>query len=316
MASSFPQTDRPDAVEQVSYDCKSFRSIRPFLPQLIASQRDGVVGVEVQGQLVRVREQEEHDSRADRTGQVLWPAAILLARWMAQLYGSRAHPPRRLVGVELGCGLGFTGISCAQLLADRFAEVYVTDLDASCARENVGLQREPAAVEDGGAVETEAGSEACSGGCELHALDLPWGPEALDAEAAALDGRADVVFASDVIYNQDTEVLQMLAETIDRLLRRETDADLTNAEAGPAAAEAQEVVSDVAAEPSLEVAADLITRPHALIAFEMRNNWFSQAEFHEICEGLGYEIDSTKITPKGHQGEDYYIWILTRKREQ
>ena len=125
---------------------------------------------------------------ADGTSRRLWPAAIVLARY---LY---AHPElvRGKRVVELGAGAGAAGLVCAALGATH-----------------VSLTDEPDALpllSDNVARNESAGA---LGGCSLAVLPCSWGDEEhISALVEAAGGPFDVVIACEVVYKQEPEVLQ------------------------------------------------------------------------------------------------------------
>jgi len=144
-------------------------------------------------------------SRRARIGHEIelkvWPAAVMLARWLW------AHAPlvRGRSVLEIGSGVGLAGLAAARCGA---AEVFVTDIDGPalrCARENAaknGLEgrvtvtrldwAEPPILRSAGPAEEETVAKAPEAG-ESEAAD------AVEEEEVRLRAPFDVMVAADIV---------------------------------------------------------------------------------------------------------------------
>lgn len=138
---------------------------------------------------------------AVQSGQYIWPAAPVLANWLAAHLGREGEGagPGGLC-VELGAGCGLCGILCARLWHPR-GEVVFTDWDPGTLRqveENVGMQ--------------EPGSVRCRWRTEL----LEWGRPCGHVAAERWADGASLLIGSDLIY--DLSVVAPLFASVGALL--------------------------------------------------------------------------------------------------
>lgn len=132
----------------------------------------------------------------DLTGQVVWPAAMLLS-WAVLRRAEAGLLPTRCRVLELGAGMGLTGLLSAQLPA--VAEVVLTDgneVVCETLRENVALQKQSASAVS----------------CE----QLQWGAGPRLEAFASQHGRFELIVGADCVYWQSG--IAPLLQTCDRLL--------------------------------------------------------------------------------------------------
>lgn len=126
--------------------------------------------------------------------QVLWACGRHLANHLCEapelIQGKRC--------IELGAGIGLTGIAAAALGA---SEVVLTDVPAA-----MSLLRANAAA-----------ASASHEGCRLIAQELLWGEQA-HIEQALSRGAYEVVLGADILYFQSKEDVVKLVATMDGLL--------------------------------------------------------------------------------------------------
>lgn len=209
-------------------------------------------------------EGDDIDVTGDDTGGVLWPAAVHLASWLVEEYSGKSSSLRI---IELGCGVGFSGIVAAHL--DSVASVMLTDQNLGFARANVEL------------------IEKDDVRSKISVNQLMWGDEEEVKKCKGDVGAFDIVIASDILYGQESHVLQSLAWTMKALL----------------VADAQ------APRPS-----DSARKNVAFVILEMRNYWFETHEWIASCEALGFEIDCKTAGPQKDDPDsdapEWYLYIL------
>ena len=163
----------------------------------VYSNCDAIVSFEHAALAQPVRIEQRPDAaaalEADGTCRRLWPAALVLSRYLC------VHPElvRGKRVVELGAGAGAVGLVCAALGAQR---VVLTDMAEALPllRDNV------------------ARNAKVGGDSTVDVLPCRWGDEA-DAAALLAGGGFDLVVACEVVYKQDEVVLQQLAQTMSLL---------------------------------------------------------------------------------------------------
>lgn len=138
---------------------------------------------------------------AVQSGQYVWPAAPVLARWLAaQLCSGEAGDGPGGLCVELGAGCGLCGILCA-LLWHPEGEVVFTDWDPGTLRqvaENVEMQ----------------GSDSVR--CRWRTELLEWGKPCGHVATRRWADGASLLIGSDVIY--DVSVVAPLFGSVGALL--------------------------------------------------------------------------------------------------
>lgn len=151
--------------------------------------------------VVEVRCIDDDGPGALQSGHYVWPAAPVLAGFVARQWGRHATlklPPQARV-LELGSGCGMVGLTVAQM--DGCARVVMTDHDPGTIK-----LIEEGVVRNGGRLRAE---------CKAALLE--WG-DAGAAVALAKDG-FHLVIASDVIYSID--VVRPLMATVAAVLKGE-----------------------------------------------------------------------------------------------
>jgi len=135
----------------------------------------------------------------DTTGLGVWPAALILARWLVT---QRKELLDDATVVELGCGCAVPGLAAA--LHGRPKAVHLTDLNPETlanAQENVQLNREHFLVPDTAA--------------RVHVVAMDWGDES--SYPAGAVGAVDVVLGSDLVYQKS--LAPLLSQVLFKLLR-------------------------------------------------------------------------------------------------
>lgn len=151
--------------------------------------------------VVEVRCIDDDGPGALQSGHYVWPAAPVLAGFVARQWGLHATlklPPQARI-LELGSGCGLVGLTVAQM--DGCAHVVMTDHDPGAIK----------LIEDGVARNGGRLAAECKAGL------LEWG-DAGAAVALAKEG-FDLVIASDVIYSID--VVRPLMATVTAVLKGE-----------------------------------------------------------------------------------------------
>lgn len=146
----------------------------------------------------------------DSTGLSLWPASLLLSRWLATAGTAEGSRLDSIVVdeaffagksvMEVGCGCALPAIALAK--HHRAAAVYATDLHTRTLR--------------------NAAYNVALNGLTPHDVrveTLDWGTALVTGEASAFphEKEMDVVLASDLIYDRD--VLRLFCATVQRLLK-------------------------------------------------------------------------------------------------
>ncbi|CAJ1425357.1 unnamed protein product [Effrenium voratum] len=143
------------------------------------------------------REPTEENRLIMEAGDTVWPAAVILARWLA--IWPPVVPIEGRTVLDLGCGLGVAGISAAGLGSGR---VLLQDRDPACLR---------AAMET--AVRSEVGPWVTTLRCNFDEV-----PAKLVADKALDDfAQPDVLLGCDVLLNQaDAEELSRVLQILMR----------------------------------------------------------------------------------------------------
>ena len=229
--------------------------------------------------------------QCEPTGFVLWPVAVHLADFMHQRYGARwrreylgrdaAAPAGGVRLVELGAGLGATGMTAALFRGSGetgehstvFNEVILTD----CYPASMEI-----ALAESEAIVADKKQNFKADLSHVSARQLWWGEM---ADNDRLKGQVDVVIASDVIFNQEREVIEKLVLTVKCLLR-------------PAAVN---------------------PRAHCLLAAELRSeaSWEQLAEFQDLCEEHGMQVECEKMDladgEEPREGDaEFYLYTVRR----
>eukprot|EP00243_Klebsormidium_subtile_P011348 TRINITY_DN6402_c0_g2_i1.p1 TRINITY_DN6402_c0_g2~~TRINITY_DN6402_c0_g2_i1.p1 ORF type:complete len:214 (-),score=47.90 TRINITY_DN6402_c0_g2_i1:469-1110(-) len=147
-------------------------------------------------QVITVLRLEASSTDYDLTGQIVWPGAQLMGAYLS----AQAECFKGKKVLELGSGVGLTGLLCA-----RFCPVVMTDHNETVLkvmRRNVAFQ-------------TEVAKEAALH--EVDCMQLEWGNrDHLDAILARHPGAFDYILGADICYQQAS--VPLLFRTVRQLL--------------------------------------------------------------------------------------------------
>ncbi|CAD7970276.1 unnamed protein product [Amoebophrya sp. A120] len=236
--------------------------------------------------------------------------------------------------LELGCGIGLPGITAAYL--NPSAEVTLTDQCVRAAQANIAMQehqrvevpvprtssRSEVLEEATRTPPPQSSTFYPSVSSRLHAETLSWGRQELEEKQRQLSSKSscghlptsfstlqshsfDLILGADLLYNQETPVIRKLVESIDQLLKLEGGVDLQGS-SDNAASTGSTSPSASWGDRDCNAAADkdeglkgAIGQPRALIAFEIRGTWFTQADFLEICtEEFAFDVETVDLTSR------------------
>lgn len=145
----------------------------------------------------------------------IWPAAIILSRWILQLRRENPVVLNDKVVVELGAGCSLPAIVTAAYCDP--SRVYITDIhppaldNAIFNLENNGFKALPQPlIED--TTSTGHMKSFASSSCRAHVMTVNW------AEASTFpQEQADIVLGSDLVY--DSAALKVFVSAVDGILK-------------------------------------------------------------------------------------------------
>lgn len=153
----------------------------------------------------------------DSTGMAVWPAAIILSRWILQL--RREHPEliQDKVVAELGAGCSLPSITTAVYCEP--SRIYLTDIhppaldNAMFNLENNGFEALPESlIED----KRESSMKSfVSQSCRAHVMSVNWADKVTFPPE-----EVDIILGSDLIY--DSAALDLFVSAVDQILKSGT----------------------------------------------------------------------------------------------
>ena len=261
----------------------------------------------------------------DTCTTVIWPVALKHGSFFCDRYGNKACDIEFVKGlqiVELGAGVGILGVILAHLGVDIVKKVVISDQSKECCQKSIDYLEAKGKSTDQSLVSTEAAQASLQASSRLEARVIRWGVEK-DIEKNEMAGleslidSADIVVAADVIYCQGAEIMQALAWTMKKCLKKKKEALYRHKTEGGQIREVKQKkgeennVNGFGTVESFEIP----NEPHILLSKEFRGDWFTLVEFTDACEAEGIAVKQVIELPKLEEDDalEYLLYVLVLK---